>query len=363
MTRPYAHDVTVPAPLLDAVERVRTGLWPTAQCAVAAALAWLLADELLGHNRPYFAAVAALVCLGVRQAQRLRRVAELAAGVTVGVLVGELLAGQIGPGAWQVGLVVGIALLLALVVGGGALVTNQAGLQAVIVVALPHEPGAEIARWQDAMVGGLVALVVAALVPTDPWRPARRAAVRAIVDTAAALREGVKAVRRRSAGGAADGLARARATQSALTAWEEQLATGRDVSALSPFRRSAGKAYAARAMLLVTGVDRTARNVRVLLRRLLAALELREELPVELADLLDGLADLLDQLADDPDGRELEPAVRAYAARLDLDALGLTMTLSVSVVLAQLRFAVVDLLEGIGLDHETARQALPPLRT
>jgi uncharacterized membrane protein YgaE (UPF0421/DUF939 family) len=64
---------------------------------VAAATAWWVASALLGHQRPFFAPVAAVVALGVSYAARLRRVGEVVAGVALGVAVGDvfvLLAGR-----------------------------------------------------------------------------------------------------------------------------------------------------------------------------------------------------------------------------------------------------------------------------
>ncbi|MCU1595923.1 MAG: putative integral rane protein, partial [Frankiales bacterium] len=126
--------------LRDAWLRLRSGAWPAAQCGLAAFLAWEVSTRALGHTRPYFAAVAAVVSLGLQAASRLRRTAELAIGVSAGVLVGDLLVGVIGQGAWQIGVVVTIALLLAVALGGTGLAITQAGLQAVFVVALPRTP-------------------------------------------------------------------------------------------------------------------------------------------------------------------------------------------------------------------------------
>ena len=162
--------------LLVSARRLRATGWSIGQCSLAASLAWFAAQTLLDHPRPFFATVAAVVCLGVRATQRLRRVGELAVGVTVGVAVGDVLVRQIGTGVWQIGVVVGIALVLAVALDGGPLLVAQAGLQAVFVLALPPMPGGDVARWSDALVGGAVALAVAALLPADPWRPARRAA-------------------------------------------------------------------------------------------------------------------------------------------------------------------------------------------
>ena len=60
-----------------------------AQCAVAAGVAWLIAADLLGHQTPFFAPVAAVVCLGTSYGQRLRRVAEVTLGVALGVCPGR----------------------------------------------------------------------------------------------------------------------------------------------------------------------------------------------------------------------------------------------------------------------------------
>ena len=79
----------------DRVRLVRRYAWHIAQCAVAAAVAWLVARELLGHPQPFFAPVAAIVSLGLSYRQRLQRVAQ----VTVGVALGAVRARSTGRGA------------------------------------------------------------------------------------------------------------------------------------------------------------------------------------------------------------------------------------------------------------------------
>ncbi|WP_278257009.1 FUSC family protein [Nocardioides convexus] len=71
------------------------------QCAVAAAVAWFVAADLIGHQRPFFAPIAAVVSLGTSYGQRLRRVAEVTIGVAIGVFVADVLVAGIGSGAWQ----------------------------------------------------------------------------------------------------------------------------------------------------------------------------------------------------------------------------------------------------------------------
>jgi uncharacterized membrane protein YgaE (UPF0421/DUF939 family) len=337
--------------------RVRDGAWAVVQCSIGAGVAWYAAVALLGHETPFFASVAAVVCLGLRAAQRLRRVLELAVGVTVGVAVGEALVDVIGSGAWQIAVVVGVALVLALALDGGVLVTAQAGLQAVFVVALPQVPGEELARWQDAMLGGVTALVVAAALPASPWRPAQRARRALLPDLADAVRQCAGAVREQDAAAAAYALTAARATQTGLSAWSDAVRAGHEITQLSPLRRRGARQTWIREQQLSSAADRATRNLRVLTRRVLFALGRGDALPPALPDLLDELAGIVDRLAVDAEG-ELVPDLVALAGRLDpsrLDGGGLSST----VVIGQLRSAVVDLLEGVGIDPDRARAALP----
>ncbi|TAL17684.1 MAG: hypothetical protein EPN99_11770 [Frankiales bacterium] len=341
--------------------RLRSGAWPVVQCSIGAAVAWELASSALGHDRPFFACVAAVVCLGVRAAQRLRRVAELAVGVTVGVAVGDALVDRIGTGAWQIGVVVGIALVLALVLDGGALVTAQAGLQAVFVVALPRVPGGEVARWEDAMVGGATALAVAALLPAAPWRSAHAIGAGLLRELASVVRECARALREQDAATAAFALARGRATQPVLDRWAEALATGRDISRLSPLRRDTGHVWESQSSLL-SGVDRATRNLRVLVRRVLFAIGSGDPLPPSLPGLLEQLAAALDVMASDVGGDQARAVSDLTSLGGLLDPVTLGGSLSASVVVGQLRTAVVDLLEGCGVEPARARAILPPAR-
>jgi len=89
------------------LERWRTKRWQVAQCAIAAGVAWWLADDVFGHTTPFFAPVAAVVSLGTSYGQRLRRVAEVTIGVALGVFGADLLVQVLGSSAWIIALVVG----------------------------------------------------------------------------------------------------------------------------------------------------------------------------------------------------------------------------------------------------------------
>ena len=64
--------------------RLRQRSFLICQVAVAAGVAWFIAHDLLDHQRPFFAPVAAIVSLGMSYGQRLRRVGEVTLGVAVG---------------------------------------------------------------------------------------------------------------------------------------------------------------------------------------------------------------------------------------------------------------------------------------
>src|SRR3954465_8040684 len=196
--------------------RVRASWWGVVQCAVGGALAWEIAERVLHHKGPFFASVAAIVGLGVSYTQRLRRVVEIALGVALGVGLGDLLVRVIGHGAWQLGLVVLIAMSVALLLDGGGLIVNQAALQAVFVIALPPPAGGYAGRGMDALVGGAVALAVAFVSPADARRPMREAGADVVTTLARALRESADAARAGDADAAYESLELARSTDSSL---------------------------------------------------------------------------------------------------------------------------------------------------
>ena len=324
------------------------------------------AQHLLGHPRPYFACVAAVVSLAVRAAQRLRRVGELAVGVTVGVAVGDLLVGRIGTGAWQIALVVGIALVLAVALDGGPLLARRPGCRRCSssrsrVRRAAAWPGGRT-RW----CGGVVALLVAFLLPAGPvaGRAPRRGALLGELRTAARPARGRRCATR-DTGEAADALSRPAGTQAGLDAWTAALDRGRDITRLSPLRRDRGGTRGRADPDCSDGVDRAVRNLRVLVRRVLFAhRDRRAALPERVPDELDRFAGAVDALGrprmlQGVAGRRpalLRPRRRARPGRARRE-----QSLSASVVVAQLRSAVVDLLVATGIDTGRARSALPPL--
>ena len=215
----------------------RTHGWQIAQCAVAAAAAWWVASALLGHERPFFAPVVAVVALGVSYAARLRRVGEVVAGVALGVAVGDVFVRVAGTGTWQIALVIAVAMSLAVLLEAGPMLVTQAGVQASIVTTLVPPTAEGLDRWLDAVVGGAVALVAAAVVPASPLRRPRRLTAGLLDDLAEVLLAAANSIRDRDAARAEQALQRARGTQRSLDELADAAQEGLDVLQVSPFRR------------------------------------------------------------------------------------------------------------------------------
>src|SRR5215217_7187803 len=175
------------------IDRLRVNGWPVVQTAVAASVAYFLAVIVIGHEQPFFAPIAAVICLGVTLGQRWRRALELIFGVAVGLMVADLLVILIGTGAARIGAVVLLAMAAAVFFGARPLLVNQAAISALLVVVLqPPDDVFDPARFLDALVGGGVALAVNYLFPIDPERLVERAA-RPIFDELAAVLEEITA--------------------------------------------------------------------------------------------------------------------------------------------------------------------------
>ncbi|MFC5829227.1 FUSC family protein [Nonomuraea insulae] len=331
------------------------------QCAVGAALAWLVAKEVLGHSRPFFAPVAVVVCIGVGLGQRLRRVVELVVGVSLGVGVGDLLVSWIGSGAWQIALVVALAMAVAVLLDSGSLIVLQAGSSAVLVATLLPPSGlGGLDRMIDALVGGLMGLAAVALLPASPSALATRHAMGMFGSLADALTEIAEAIEKSDSALAARALEAARGTQSNVEEFTQALRTSREIAMISPLhrhRRPRLEAYETAAIPL----DHALRNARVLARRATVALDGSSALPPWLPQALRELAEatllLRDELATGRPPEKAGRAILSVASRQGTERWGF----SADVMIAQLRSIIVDLLQATGTEREEAIAALPPL--
>ena len=92
--------------LRERVLRVRRMAPRIAMIALATAIAYVIARYVFGHQRPFFAPVSAVVCIGATLGQPARRAVQLALGVSLGVLIADAAIALIGTGAWQLSVVV-----------------------------------------------------------------------------------------------------------------------------------------------------------------------------------------------------------------------------------------------------------------
>ena len=362
------------APLIEeAAERSRTSMrtrlerlllaWRSIlQVAVSSALGYWIALEVLGHERPFFAAVSAIVTLGLTVGQRGRRAAELAFGVALGIAIADLLVLQIGTGTAQLALVVLLATSVAIFLGSGTLLATQAAVSAALVATLqPPDGGFDFDRSVDALVGGAVALVVNALVlPARPVEMVRRAGRPVLEELSETLEDVATALEHRDEDQAEAALVRAREIDELGARFAEAVEVGRETTRYAPPRRGSRglvESYADAA----EHVDLAVRNVRVLARGAIRAISLDENVPPQVAGALRELAKAvraLDGALQEPEraGEVREPAVRAAVqATLVLESTG---NMSVSVIVGQVRSTAVDVLSAIGDSHEDGTEAV-----
>ena len=334
------------------------------QAAVASSAAYAFAFFVLGHEMPFFAPISAWICLGFSADRELRRVAELGVGVALGVGFGDLVAHGIGSGWWQIGLTLLAASLLARFLDRGQMLTMQAGVQSIVIVGLPAfvATSGPVGRWLDAVIGGVVALAVVILTPTDLLSGPRRAARAALVDFTEALEVLSRGLRTGSAEDVEEGLVRGRASQPGLDEWLDAVRGAADLARVSPqgpTRRPELERLRVGAVL----ADRAMRSARVLARRSLAPVGDGKSLP-QLADVVAELAagtgELAEGFAAGIDPSDARERLTAATRLLDPFALAPEDWQSQALVLV-MRSLAVDLLEASGASRTASREALPPL--
>ncbi|WP_431877708.1 FUSC family protein [Micromonospora marina] len=281
----------------------------SAQAGLAAALAALLADKLLGSGAHVFAPAAAVGTIATAIGQRARRTVELLVGVGLGIVVGDLLRALLGSGSWQTGLVVTLAIATALLVAGrGGALVGQAGGTAVLIATLaPVQPGLELPRIFDALVGGLVGLfVVALLLPVNPIRVLDRAVAPVVTRLTEQLDAVARALTRRDADAAQRALDDLRGLEPDIGRLNDALSGAEEVVTIAParwHRRARFHRYADATQHL----ERLVLYARSIARRAATALQYEEPIPPALPDAVARLGDAV---------RELKRACRSGA---DLD--------------------------------------------
>jgi uncharacterized membrane protein YgaE (UPF0421/DUF939 family) len=345
------------------LDDMRRSALPILQATLAAGGAWLLATEVFHHQRPFFAPISAIICLGATYLERGRRTVELMVGVTLGVAVGDVLISVIGVGTLQLMGVIALAMAAAVFVGGGPILVTQAAVSAILVVTLqPPEQGIYWGRMIDAFTGGLLGIAVSILIPVDPLALARRTVRPLLDELAGALEDVATALDEGRADACERALARARQLDTKSGAFHSAVVAAGETARLAPPRWSA-REQLTHYTEADPQLDNAVRNVRVLARGALRALQLNDHVPPDIPLALRELASTVrgfDDALAAPHGRAAE-APRAAALRAAARAtlvLERTGNMSVSVLVGQVRSTAVDLLRGLGLDGDEARAAV-----
>jgi uncharacterized membrane protein YccC len=345
------------------LERIRVAWRSVVQAGIAAPAAYLVATQAFGHPRPFFAPVAAIITLGLTYSARGRRAAELSIGVVLGIAIGDLIIYVTGVGAWQLAVVVVLAICVALLVGQSQLLVNQAAVSAALVATLqPPSNGVTFGRFLDALAGTTVALLISGLVlPVHPERLVRRAAGPVLDELAGVLDDIAGALGARDAAAAEEALERARAIDGLSGRFAEAIATGRETARFAVGRRRF-RPFVETWADAAHSIDLAVRNVRVLARGTIRALRLDDNVPDDVVrairDLAEAVRAIDPALAGDEDAAERVHTRALHAAARATLVLERTTNLSVSVIVGQIRSTATDLLTGTGYTYEEASGAV-----
>lgn len=348
--------------------RLKRNFVAIVQGAIAAGLAYWVAQSLLGHPRPFFAPMAAVIILGLTPGARIKRAVELIVGCSLGVGLGDFLILMIGSGAWQISLAVFISLVVASFLSASQLLVNQVAIGSILIATIIPPGTAETTeRMFDAVVGGVVGLIVMALLPQNPVRGGRREVARVLGIASSVLRDVARALPARDAEAMREALHEVRGTQGAINAMILEAKTSKEYTQISPLLW-ASKRHARSFTRILEPVDNVVRNTRVLARRAVVLVEDGDEISPEQIELIEELADITGELADiyldDTISEavaipELSKRLRHLGARCGVEVAE-GRVLSAQVILAQTRSIVVDLLQVTGMSRPSAVAALQP---
>jgi uncharacterized membrane protein YgaE (UPF0421/DUF939 family) len=334
--------------LTAARRRLRPHLPAILQTAAAVLGAWWLAVLLLPAERPAFASIAAVICLGATYGQRRSRALELIAGIVVGITVASVLLALIGTGPYQLAALVILAMLAALLFRGGELLVSEAAISAILLASYQTTDGFSADRILEGVIGGGVGLAVASLLlPPDPVAMVGQVAQglfgklgRTLEQTAAALQESDPAR-------ADSALAAARGIDEDVEELERVLIAASETARFAPARR-AGLPHVQRYEATMPQLDFAIRNARVLARYAARQVRAGERAP-ELAGAVRELADAVWVLAgqyEQPDRNTGARELALRAARTAEEIHEREPSLMTTQIVAQIRSLAVDLVRA-----------------
>lgn len=349
--------------LSESVRRVIESAPAILQIVLAATASFAFAHLVLGHANPIFSVTVAITALGFTRDARPRRILSTATGMIVGIALSEVLLVLIGPGLWQMSMVLLIALTAARFITGSAAFALTVGIQAMLVYIMPAPEGGAFIRSLDGVIGGITALLFTAIIPRDPRGLAAKDASKLFdifLDSLDALK---LAVRNVDVAIVDEALTRVRRSQPLVDNWRMSLDSAIAISRISPFLRKYRDELSGQVRLM-RGMDLATRNLRVVVRRVDFLVRDGVARPY-LADLFEQISDATKLLAQGLESAEsLHDAQEAFAEiihQLDPKKFGIADQIREASVLLLLRPLLVDLLCASGMSEDDARAELPAI--
>lgn len=342
------------------LRRLRESWVAIAQIVLAVSAAYLVSGLLIGHKMPLLAATVTISSLGLLRSARPGAVLQTVLGMLTGIAISELALLVLDPGWWQLAIVLTLTLVVARFLSPAPGFPISAGIQAAIAFMLPLGDFTGM-RILDGAVGGVMALIVTALLPRNPMHVVRRDARALFDDVDGTMNRVSQGLRRGDRIRADRGLVKARDLQRPLDMWGTSISTGQAISSMSPFLRSR-RLELARMKRMQDAMDLATRNLRVVARRALYAVDDGEPRPA-LADLVGEIRRAVALVAACVDDAAAEPAARDALGRIAeaLDPVELLpeAPLGDQNVILSMRPLVVDLLVAAGEEREVASARIP----
>jgi uncharacterized membrane protein YgaE (UPF0421/DUF939 family) len=336
-------------------------LAPAIQITIGALLAYSVAFYGLQHTTPLLAVTVCITSLGFSRDARPRRILQTAIGMVVGIAISEIALIYLGAGVIQIGLVLLVVLIAARFISASSAFAVTAAIQAMLVQILPAPDGGVFIRTLDGLIGGVMALIVTALIPRDPRGIARSDANKLFdffTETLQSLRLALRDANKSLSNQA---LKNARASQPLIDNWRMSLDSALSISRISPFLMK-HKSELRKQRLLMRAMDLATRNLRVIVRRVNFLLKDDVARPY-LADLCEQIAEAVTNLQGGLSDQEDLDLARAQLLeiikQLDPKKFGIADQLREASVLLLLRPLLVDLLCASGMTEDAARAELP----
>ena len=357
-------------------KRVRKGILPILQTSIAAGFAYWIAQEILGHERPFFAPITTVLIIGISSGDRLSKALDIAFGCMLGVLVGDVLFYRLGDGGWQIAVIVFGSLLIASFFSKSQLLVNQVAIGSILIATI-LPPGAEVTgidRTVDAFIGCSIALATLALIPQAPMASARAEISQVMGLMSSVLDDVASGLRNHDPAEIEVALKHIRGSQTRIDAMSAAIQSGEESTRLSPFLWGSRRFMQSMGRV-IPPVDNAVRSTRVLARRALVLCEDGDDVTDSQIALIDTLARVSLDISEvyDVNSRRAQATVvpklvndlRAVAQHSGMEVAedlpkGQQPVLSAYAILAQTRSLTVDMLQICGMSRESALAALAP---